>query len=507
MKKILLLTLFGFISFAAKAQENRSVLFTHQYTSPHARRLTIAEMDRMHNAYLSRHAINTAAKTTWLINSDWYDLWNQNYTSGVAAGYSYACFPDSNVVDNSPGVIPYNISTHGLGISFDPTDSSFYSDIVNSGALQVSVSAPMVPIGQIYTVDSFYAPVKYVQNDLTVVDSIIVEIAVATNTTIPLADTGAYNLKFAYTAADTVVSFDGTPRFASVHYNSGEGTHGGAAWENHSTPYDAAPYINDAWFDSVFVVKQRFALAITSADTDAYGNLNLGMLEGTHSNGITTTAVTPITNLYSLPLTTTTLNWRQHMVSFVSFKSGHAGGTYPLGTTAANWINLIAGSPLGPTTWFKQSTSNPAITYPGSYQASLIAENKIRYCDTLFTYPYGRHDILMPACVFAKPDLVVVDQAFHITWPQGERISGVQEISNIHAYPNPSTNELNITYTSSSTSEATVSLINIIGQVVATQPVNNDKAVFNVSALPGGVYIYCIESGGEVKKGRILVVH
>jgi Secretion system C-terminal sorting domain len=516
MKKLVLLFAIGSLAMTASAQESTSVLLTRPGAKLEAKpgtALSVEFMNKIHEAYLTRQASQRtgAAKTSTSTISEWYDLWNQNYLSGSATGYYWATYSDSNLVDNSS--TPYNMFVHGMGMSFDPTDSSYFSfsSTVNGGALQIG-NTGMMPTGQAYTVDSFYKPIQYLRKNATpgIVDSIIIELVVATNTAITGSDTGAYNLKFSYSSANTCYAADGTPRFASSHYNSGYGTF----WFNHPAPYNAAPYVNDAYFDSVFVVKERFALALTSAaDTDANGFLNLGQLSGTYKFGNTpAVAHAGVAGLYSLHLQDElALTWRQHVVSFVSFKSGVA---YPLGTlgTAANWIKLFAGSPLGGGTasCFQQSSSNGALSYPGSYQAGLIAQDQIRYCDTGFTYPHGTHDILIPGNAFSSPDLVVTEEAFHIKWtgvPTGVSSNVVAPINTVNVYPNPAANELNVTYTGADNSPVTVTLSNMLGQVVATQTVTNGKAVFNTAKLTNGVYIYSLNANGTREGGRVLIAH
>ena len=527
MKKLLLLLAVGSLAVTVKAQESTSILMRPgaRFEAPAGVPVSQALMDKMHDAYLTRMAAqhSGAAKTTGGPYPDWYDLWNQNYLSGTATGYYFATSSDSNLINNSAGVAtPYpNMWTHGMGMSFDPTDSAYYSfaSSVNGGALQIAVNYPMMPTGQNYTIDSFYKPIHYERHDptTTIVDSLIIELVVCTNTFITGADTGGYNLKFNYYAPFVPAAADGTPRFSSMHYNCGEGTHGGAAWENRGAPYNANPYINDAFFDSIFVVKQRYAFplnSVTVADTDANGFLNLGMLPGLFWNGTAApVAITGVTaNLYSLQLQVPlNLTWRQHCATFVSLKTQTS---YPLGTLGsnANWMRLYAGSPLGSGTpaWFAQSSSNPAISYPGSYQSSLIAQNQIRYSDTGWTYPAKAHDVLIPGLAFTSPGFVVTNEAFHTTYtgvPAGVTNNAITPIYNIIAFPNPAANELSITYYGGNNTPVTVTLTNMLGQVVATQTVTNGKALFQTGTLANGVYVYALSGIGPRHTGRILIAH
>ncbi len=55
------------------------------------------------------------------------------------------------------------------------------------------------------------------------------------------------------------------------------------------------------------------------------------------------------------------------------------------------------------------------------------------------------------------------------------------------AYPNPASNEMNISY--NGTGAATLTLTNVLGQVVQSIVLTNPSTTINTSALPSGVYI------------------
>lgn len=78
------------------------------------------------------------------------------------------------------------------------------------------------------------------------------------------------------------------------------------------------------------------------------------------------------------------------------------------------------------------------------------------------------------------------------------------------AYPNPANDQVVIPFTLFSNANVTVSLINTVGQTVATQTIGHTgsgKAIFNVSSLNNGVYFYTVNAGGERKTGRVVVSH
>jgi len=80
------------------------------------------------------------------------------------------------------------------------------------------------------------------------------------------------------------------------------------------------------------------------------------------------------------------------------------------------------------------------------------------------------------------------------------------------AYPNPSNTAFAVPFTMAQDSKVVVTLVNEIGQVVATQTVNAtagqaSKATFNTTGLASGVYIYTVEANGDRTTGRISVAH
>jgi len=458
-------------------------------------------MNRLHNSgYCKQSPRSAAAKTTGTY-SDWYDQANQNFTTGTSLGYYNLIFPDSNLYDATNSI---HVRTHGMGNSFDPTDSSYFDFSVNSSALVTPVGHAMRQTNQIYTIDSYYAPIQYLRHDASSNDSLILEFVVASNWT---NDSGAYNLRFNASAGNAVMCHDSTPRFSTIHYNSGQ-----------RTGYTLNPYINDCYFDSVFAPKQRYAFALNSTtygDTDANGYLLLGALPGNMLNYTTGSAITTHAGLYSLPITPITIDpttgLNPHLVAFISFKSGHAGNTYPFNTnvSSANLIKTFTEDPSGIGSWFMQSSHNATNGYGGSYQSGCVVYNTQRYTDTFFTWPVGKHEILIPGWAFTGPGYVVTEQGYHVTWTGvASGVTTTNEVFNVNAYPNPANNVLNVTFDQSQANETTVSLTNMIGQVVATRVhVTDGKATFNTAALPSGMYIYSIQAGGENTTGHVVIAH
>ncbi len=129
--------------------------------------------------------------------------------------------------------------------------------------------------------------------------------------------------------------------------------------------------------------------------------------------------------------------------------------------------------------------------YPGAWGYSLVGGGAYP-----LQFPYMTWYITCPTCA-------TITSAYLGT-------NTLPTVNSINAVPNPATDEVNVTFSLTEVSDVFVSLANIMGQVVATQKVNNTaegKAVFNTSVLANGIYIYTLEANGGRTSGRIVVAH
>jgi len=89
-------------------------------------------------------------------------------------------------------------------------------------------------------------------------------------------------------------------------------------------------------------------------------------------------------------------------------------------------------------------------------------------------------------------------------------VNNVAQITRIDAYPNPANGTVNVPFAVSVATDVTVTLSNMLGQVVATTTfanTKNGKAEFNTSILPTGIYTYTVSAKGQKSTGRIAVVN
>ena len=116
---------------------------------------------------------------------------------------------------------------------------------------------------------------------------------------------------------------------------------------------------------------------------------------------------------------------------------------------------------------------------------------------------------LSGASYYGYPDI-----GYHVVCPTCKYLTAEVKtpviLSSVTAIPNPANNEVNINFSLVEAANVSVSLTNIIGQVVATQNISNKAsgvATFNTTALPSGVYVYTLKANGEIATGRVVVAH
>ncbi len=464
MKKLLLLLAASSVGLSLSAQESKSIVFV----SPNLYELPASLANNIVTKKVSHYDLlkqaGTADKTSTIkanTHSQWFDYFDQNAVTGNTL-YYYATAADSNISDIPSTGSPYHIYCHGIGMSFDPTDDHYYGN-ANTTPITASPITSAMP----YIVDSFEVPFSYIRNNNTsaAADSLIIELMYTTMST----DSGTFKIRYGANAANAAKTTDSTPRSATCIYRGLTSSIGP----------------NETW-DSIKTVKQRYAFPLVLADT-------VGGSTAAHFG------LSPAMNVPA----------NAKVISFVHFK-GMQSTTLASTSANSNLIHLFSGTPEATSgTWPKQTPHSTG--YPGSSQTGLIAQRQVRWADTGYTFM--GHNILIPGVAFNSPGLAAPLQLFHIKWTTMDE-DGVVNINNtigkVNAYPNPSSNNLNVLFELSKVSNVTVTLTNTVGQEVAAQTINNvvsGSASFNTAALASGIYFYSVISNGERSTGRITVAH
>jgi Secretion system C-terminal sorting domain len=491
-KSILLFTVASSFAASVGAQEINSMLRPTNLTQPH---YPLSDNLKPVNVFKDRSS--AGARTSSFAYSEWFDLLDWTYTSGTSQFGYLPIYPDSTVTDTS-STGRFNIYIHGVGESFDPTDSSYFY----SANTSLPATANPVNPHSGYELDSFAFYYNYERNnkDTSVIDSIIIELVRTSNSN--TVDSGAYNLSYQPAGFfDTTAAADSVLRFADAIYA-----------KNGST------FNTYGLSDSIQAPLQRYSIPLKN------GSQYLDTMNGFQSVALGLTT----------PLEVGAFS-NDHIVAFVHFWSGK---TYAMNANddTCNVLRLYASEPFGYSTWYHQSAHNSAINYVGSYQSGLWATNQSTSYETASNYTFGfkdtsgvthEHNVLIPSYLYGNPPgFTVPYMLFHINWSNVGL--GVQNVNattfSAVAFPNPANGDVKISFDGgASNASYVVTLTNSIGQVVSSQTTvpGARVAIFNTSKMPSGVYYYSAKSdngqsgngqsstGGSSQNatGKITVVH
>lgn len=133
-----------------------------------------------------------------------------------------------------------------------------------------------------------------------------------------------------------------------------------------------------------------------------------------------------------------------------------------------------------------------------------------------FTVPAGAFvgDVIMRCRISYQPDDGAIDPCGTTTWGEVEDYTvrvvdpnlGVTEktIDEVSIYPNPTTGNLTVNFANVSTSINSVDLLDITGRVIATSPVVNEIANFDLSTEAAGIYFVKINAEGSTITRKVV---
>ncbi len=463
MKKSFLLLTAGLLSvLSSQAQENTSIMLSTgsksfpTVTNPGRRDLGVhPKMNR-----LNRDARTTAGAYT----GEWFDF-NVAHDDGSFVAYdgttnsgNYGAidvFPDSTLYV-AAGTPPFYWWCHGLGTSFDPTSLYFQTSGGSSTTglwANTTVSGPsfVVSPANDYYVDSIYVIGRFYQTNSTEDDTLHIDVIAPS-----ASATNEWDLHYGSTNCVTwgiTTAPDTNYRFALGAIDS-NGYAGGDA-----PVYRITKVLNHA----------------AAIDTDATSGWSIWS--------------------FAIPGGPIHVGAGGHVSALTTF---HTGAYYPYGTAiaAANmWVNE---------SWYF-ADNDGALQKANDFNTGLVVSTEERY-NYSTAESYSGNTIPHPSYFYTGP-LSVLNP--HYGWflrdPSSTSVNKVVPVTKVNAYPNPATNELNITF--SSAANATVTLTNMVGQVVATQTNVNGAAKFNTAALANGMYIFTIQANGERTTGHVVVAH
>lgn len=454
MKKLFLLLGGAVAALNASAQYNSSLMLgttansaKASYVESHGNKgANFREL--MYNRLNASHA---AQKTTTTYHGAWFSfqIANDDGSSLVTAGFN-TVYPDSNLLVTT-GTPPFYWWCMGTGTSFDPESKFFKTADWKNTTVAAPFGGSGIDTTTGYFVDSVVVVGLYAQIDATQVDTLHIDIC--------YADTGTnawkVNYKTAQVATLGITALpDTTYRVANAWYDSSKNE------------------IGSAVAGVQRIIKKLDAAA--AVDTDASG-----------------------LNVWVFPLPTPM--WvpkHKKVVALTHFASSVA---HPLGTdisTANRWISY---------TW----DFNSPLQAVNDYNSGLVVTNAERH-STADKWTFQGKCIMVPSYVYTAP--LVIHNPFYMFYLRQATTGGVSEVANhntINAYPNPANNQLTVSFDIAGANNATVTLVNAIGQKVASKTVNNGagNVAFNTAALPAGVYFYTVEANGQQSTGRVSIAH
>lgn len=471
MKKLFLLLAAGSIAMNVGAQERQGLMNPGPTTTTN---VPYYDAAAAHKAHLQSAA--GAHKTTTVPTDRWYSYYDWLHTDAqFNATYGYA---GDSIVNTSPYMwfddksrSIYTLSTGLPGL--DTTRFTSYGVVLqpqwagfNNGKYY-PIDEMTIGSGNAYVVDSIEIVGAYLRNlpsKAAVKDTLIVA---------------------------TVHSAYGAKGSADVWSQSVNTTHYGTInFPNIS--YDSLN--NHADGSTVQISK----IVMDPADTNANG-VYVKVVNLAAYGGVVTCAANDLVG-YS-----------------VTFKSGDA--------SYVPYDTVFRGSPFVPVVKYNMFRPYIGYTTTGGSSTEWPAYKSTNMNDGLFktlpdtTNGWGKRYIPTFAWGLTSPGSYQAPELFtHISCPSCTvgvtstylNTNSLVNITEVTAVPNPANNQVNISFNLAKASDVKVSLTNVVGQVVATQNMNNTsngKATFNTAALPSGVYVYTLQANGEKTTGRVVVAH
>lgn len=384
----------------------------------------------------------------------WFRFSDIMFQPGVSEMYENVVYEDTNLVYQSAGGARHTF-IHGMGMSFDPTDSCFFSDASMGTIWDYDYVPPFrVKRQNLFQVDSIAFRSKYRRNK-NVTDSLIIYVAkitTAPNTANPL---GLYDLQFTVTLR----------RFLSAWFDS--------------TNSELSSMIPEP-------DRQRIAIPLDSAyhaDTNALGFSNMTGL-GIRLN--TMISCSP----------------GETLLAYVMFKSGIV---YPNETPvdSANYLLMYSYDINGTGTEDRQNRN--------SYLAGLRATKQLKYEYLGGDFVFEGKSILFPN-VGDTVDGYWTDMAFHVQCVSCH--IGIDEVSGkaleAKVYPNPADKLMTIRYKSAGVGSASLMVTDVTGRIVLDGKAmagEDGQMHVETATMTEGVYFYILQTEDSRAAGKFVVKH
>ncbi len=532
MKKSLLLFVAGVITMSAGAQERKVDDNNHSQTR---KSINFAELQS------HRHNTNAAARTTagtggsrWYFYGEALAVWEANYNSASSNVYSQFISPwidtNSYVTYPAPTGVKYN-SMVSMGTILAPQDTLFNdgNSFFGFGDIKVTNSTG-------YTVDSIILLGVYGHAAASAsVDTIRLAFSFGSTSGSGVITTGGF------AAGDPGAAYPGI-MFADMSYDS---------ITNIAQLYSGAPtLVQDIILDNsasgsvyspgtpVQTIFSGPAYYDTTDATSAFGPNILGTNGGNYTgenSGLAVKLNTPIV-VPAGQIVGVSLTYFSGRPSPPALTGVGVGGSQLASIDAAGDVTYNYNSYQPLIEFASDGADNPAFVpfsagiptsvlnnpYTGSNQ-----NNNTGLFKELPNYENNWDDVYLPNWAWYTPDgpsegpseIQYPFIVLHVNCSSCDTIPHIHTAginttttdNTVNAYPNPATNELNIAFNMAQASAVTITLTNMVGEVVATQnmgTVSTGKAVFSTANLADGIYIYTLTANGtRTSAGHVAVSH
>ncbi len=396
----------------------------------------------------------------------WFDYVNIMFKTGTTRGWYYTLYNDSNVVTTGTSGNFFS-KTHGMGTSFDPTDSIYFGGDVNgqtsAGSVASFTALPTfrVTAGNAYIIDTIDFLGRYARTQ-NYTDTLVVQVV----KTVASGGFGSYRLRYTTPSTDFYkITPTGMPGFSTAIFNP------------------ATNQLSDSITAANRVRMTRILDAAYFADSSTNGYHDCK---------------------FALP-SPMNVEAGEKVVIYVTFRSGNA---YPLNTnvTAANTFRTHSYEIDGANKDPKQNVN--------STQCGLVATFQSKYVPPYTPFLYQGHNVLIPTFLYdadAGSDAPYFSAYVRCPSCPTLNVANInRDLTGVSAYPNPANTDVTITYSLKNTAKANISITNTVGQVVASKEASataNGKVVISTANLTNGIYFYTVEANGERVTNRFVVAH
>lgn len=147
---------------------------------------------------------------------------------------------------------------------------------------------------------------------------------------------------------------------------------------------------------------------------------------------------------------------------------------------------------------------------PGNSSPAFVINANSTYegCDIAFEFESSADHSLFGITV-KNLDNESGNTTVYVTFDREAGIQPIANVANLNLFPNPATDNMNISYSlPTSTQEAELMIVNTLGVVVKTVQLsgNDGMAQLSVSSLPAGVYTAIVKAGNAILGNSKMVV-